>query len=653
MSFFKKKKSKEFLAIEKTIKGAVTSDCLSEKEGKMLLKLAKKDWKKCLAQLEEKFIWVPTLKMLTANNYSAGKEGAFWKRWGIIDSSKTLGEGRSHVQVYAGVDRSDVKKKVAIKCCQKANFSTECNDRAEITKCCSMMHRIDKSRRKNLAEFFDWNEDEHNLYLVYDLIEGEDLFSAIVDRADSGNKWTEAEARDVMKEFVTGLKVLHDADMYHRDLKPENLMVSKVENHIKLIDFGTVALSNSPSLTSTGSALYSPVEQLGCGKAGKEWLASQGVKSRELPAYLPRQADIFSVGTILYPLLSGMLPFENLPQWVQYEIDLDLPEWNDISEDAKDLIRLCCHKDPMERPTCAEILSHPWFQRSDGDKHLHGAIKGLAKIVEMRTKVKVKQWQWKVMNLKSFHDKCEANIYVVDHNKFAEKYQISSGTIPNGECDRTRKKAIELGMRQYHSVPNLRDFILIGQKQMDILKKEFPEGLATVSGHGKDRKVKIPSGSPSKQFAIHTFLLKNKDDFPIVQAIKNDVYAVQQTVGTPTEVITFANESGNPEEFVFESPWKSATGEYELCFVAVGDYLCITNTATEKEVYRIEHHEFEVNYRSVDSALQNIGDKRAKILELKKRYKELLEKRTDLESQLRKIDNEANALDQQIKLIIE
>lgn len=134
----------------------------------------------------------------------------------------------------------------------------------------------------------------------------------------------------------------------HRDLKPENLLLDE-NNNIKLIDYG---LSNSmkdanPLRTACGSPNYAAPEVI----SGR--------------TYGGAEADVWSLGVILFAMVCGSLPFDDdsmstlfnkIKQGVFY-----IPNY--ISEDVKDLINRMLQPNPVKRINMKEVRDHPWFQR--------------------------------------------------------------------------------------------------------------------------------------------------------------------------------------------------------------------------------------------------------------------------------------------------
>ena len=141
----------------------------------------------------------------------------------------------------------------------------------------------------NIVEVYDVGEDNGSYYIVMEYIEGKHLKQLLKKR---GNL-TLTEVVDVMLQVTDGMSAAHDSYIIHRDIKPQNIMI--LENGlIKITDFGIAMALNSTQLTQTnsvmGSVHYLPPEQ----SSGKGATI---------------QSDVYSMGILMYELLTGTLPF--------------------------------------------------------------------------------------------------------------------------------------------------------------------------------------------------------------------------------------------------------------------------------------------------------------------------------------------------------
>jgi len=180
-----------------------------------------------------------------------------------------------------------------------------------------------------------------------ELVSGKELFDKIVERG----QYSEKDAANIVKQIVEAVKYLHENDIVHRDLKPENLLsAGEGENEIvKVADFGFAKnFGEEKLITSCGSPGYVAPEVL------TEDTYTNAV-------------DMWSVGVIIYILLSGYPPFydESPPKIfkkiTEAKYDFNDPAWEHVSDLAKDLIRKLLVRDPDERLTAAQCLNHAWL----------------------------------------------------------------------------------------------------------------------------------------------------------------------------------------------------------------------------------------------------------------------------------------------------
>ena len=141
----------------------------------------------------------------------------------------------------------------------------------------------------NIVEVYDVGEDNGSYYIVMEYIKGKHLKQLLKQRG----KLTLTEVVDIMLQITDGMSAAHDKYIIHRDIKPQNIMI--LENGlIKITDFGIAMALNSTQLTQTnsvmGSVHYLPPEQA----------SGKGATI---------QSDVYSMGILMYELLTGELPF--------------------------------------------------------------------------------------------------------------------------------------------------------------------------------------------------------------------------------------------------------------------------------------------------------------------------------------------------------
>jgi serine/threonine protein kinase len=201
------------------------------------------------------------------------------------------------------------------------------------------------------------------LYLVMELMAGGDLFDRIVSK----EKYTEVESRRTMRRLLNAVYYLHECmSLVHRDLKPENILCKNRHSDmdVAITDFGVAKQVQRDGLkTFCGTPHYLAPEVLrrhytvaGTGRYGKA-------------------VDMWSLGVILYVLLSGTPPFDIAGEGMDVVVDrcVEFPEqlWKGVSTLAKDLVKKLIVTDPDERFSVVQACNHPWLLMADGDTHTH------------------------------------------------------------------------------------------------------------------------------------------------------------------------------------------------------------------------------------------------------------------------------------------
>ncbi|CAM9958090.1 unnamed protein product, partial [Phaeothamnion confervicola] len=194
------------------------------------------------------------------------------------------------------------------------------------------------------------------LFLVMELVEGGDLFDRIVEKG----VYPEPVARELLFRVLTAVAYLHGKDIVHRDLKPENILLVSREDDVdvKITDFGLAKRANKDGLkTFCGTPQYFAPEVLrrrntvqGAGRYGKE-------------------ADMWSLGVILYILLSGTHPFHDDTLFEQIQgafYNFDGPEWAAVSDCGRDLVAKLLVIDPQRRLSAEQALAHPFVAARPG-----------------------------------------------------------------------------------------------------------------------------------------------------------------------------------------------------------------------------------------------------------------------------------------------
>lgn len=214
------------------------------------------------------------------------------------------------------------------------------------------------------------------MYLVFEVCEGGELF----DRIISKGHFTELQAKNVFLQIIKSLFYCHKHGICHRDLKPENFLFSSKEdeNNLKLIDFGLSKVYKSEdelmdqrksTNTLSGMTEFKGRRKVNMTtKAGTPYYIAPEV----LTGNYDEKCDVWSAGVILYILVCGYPPFygHTDPQILESvkkgSYDFGGPEWKQVSENAKDLIRKMLVKAEV-RLTSEQVLQHPWCKEEHKD----------------------------------------------------------------------------------------------------------------------------------------------------------------------------------------------------------------------------------------------------------------------------------------------
>ncbi|CAI4226490.1 unnamed protein product [Auanema sp. JU1783] len=216
------------------------------------------------------------------------------------------------------------------------------------------------SGHPNIVKVVDVYENSYNevqcLLVVMESMKGGELFNRIQARGQ--NAFTEREAASIMYQICSAVAHLHSMNIAHRDIKPENLLYSSeaANSALKLTDFGFAKKTDENDPQGLATACFTPYycapEVLGAEKYDKS-------------------CDLWSIGVVMYILLCGYPPFfsqNGLPmspgmkeKIKSGQYTFPSPEWDCVSEAAKDLIKRLLKTDPSERFTIEQTMSHKWI----------------------------------------------------------------------------------------------------------------------------------------------------------------------------------------------------------------------------------------------------------------------------------------------------
>ncbi|CAG9328365.1 unnamed protein product [Blepharisma stoltei] len=258
----------------------------------------------------------------------------------IYKLGRILGTG--HFGVVKEVQVIGSEEKAAIKFILKDLVEDRINSlKQEI----EILKRVD---HPNIIRFFEAYEDERYIYLAMELCTGGDLLRLMTknDHID------ENKSKIILRQMLLAINHLHNNNIIHRDLKPENFLFESEDDNaaLKLVDFGLSSKFRNRRMSmhkAVGTVYY---------------LAPEMIKG----AY-NFKCDMWSIGVIMFVMLSGKLPFwskfdcETCHQILNGAPEFIEPIWENISQEAKNLLSHLLCMNPSDRFSASEALDHPWF----------------------------------------------------------------------------------------------------------------------------------------------------------------------------------------------------------------------------------------------------------------------------------------------------
>jgi serine/threonine protein kinase len=261
------------------------------------------------------------------------------RHFGRYEYVKTLGGGSSSAVIL--VRNLILSQLFACKVVSRAHLvSQNLFDRFE-----QEVRLLTSLRHPNIVSFEEIVFDPELIYLVMEYCSQGDLFSHIL----SHGVFQEPRARQLTQQIAEAVRCIHGRDIAHRDLKAENILLDS-HSVAKLADFGLCHTSTSKNLLRTpcGSPFYAPPEI---------------VSNKD---YEGKSADIWSLGILLYTMVTGSYPWSATNQTELFRqikaCDVTIPAA--LSQPLQQLLAAMLQRDPSRRPTIGEVLNSPWLPKS-------------------------------------------------------------------------------------------------------------------------------------------------------------------------------------------------------------------------------------------------------------------------------------------------
>ncbi|XP_018590797.1 ribosomal protein S6 kinase alpha-5-like [Scleropages formosus] len=274
------------------------------------------------------------------------KDSPFYMNYELDLKDSALGEGSFSICRKCAHKRTG--QSYAVKIVSRRMESQTQNEIAALKLC---------DGHPNIVKCHEVYHDQLHTYLVLELLQGGEL----LDRIRCKRHFSETEASRIMRKLVSAVSHMHDVGVVHRDLKPENLlfMDESEASEIKIIDFGFARLKPPDN-----QLLKTPCFTLHY--AAPEVLKYDGYDE---------SCDLWSLGVILYTMLSGQVPFQSQEKSLthtsaeeimrkikQGDFSFEGEAWRNVSQQAKDLIKELLTVDPSKRIKMCDLRYDAWLQ---------------------------------------------------------------------------------------------------------------------------------------------------------------------------------------------------------------------------------------------------------------------------------------------------
>lgn len=287
-----------------------------------------------------------------------------------LESGRTVGRYRildflgagAMGEVYLAED-PQIERRLAIKTVRLAGRPQEVDDRKK--RLLREARAAGRLLHPNVVTLFDAGEDQGLLFLAFEFVEGTDLAA----RLEKGPALSLREVLRIVRQTAEALEYAHHLGIVHRDIKPSNILLDTA-GRVKVADFGIAKVAGqSTELTVAGSVMGSP-----------QYLSPEQIRGEELDG----RSDIFSLGVLLYELLSRKRPFEGetittLVYQILHKEPPPVSELRQIPERLELLLRRMLAKDREERfATAAAVAAEvAEIERELNDETLSAPAAGL------------------------------------------------------------------------------------------------------------------------------------------------------------------------------------------------------------------------------------------------------------------------------------
>jgi serine/threonine protein kinase len=158
------------------------------------------------------------------------------------------------------------------------------NQKEDFTRLIAEPKMLASLTHPNIVQILTVDKAENTFFMVMEYVDGESLAQLMQDAT-----LTLREVVDIVTQILSAVQYAHDKNVIHRDLKPSNILLTH-DRKVKISDFGTATMTQAVKGPGIGGTLY--------------YMAKEQVLGHPVPA-----SDIYSVGVVLYEMVTGQLPF--------------------------------------------------------------------------------------------------------------------------------------------------------------------------------------------------------------------------------------------------------------------------------------------------------------------------------------------------------